>query len=77
MQGLNVWNEKVKKKGKLKPYVAGIPINVEERVLYNSGIARSIFPETEHDEIRGEIVDAPGELIGICHQKHLQAGPII
>jgi hypothetical protein len=39
-------------------------------LFYNTGVPRLIFPEIEHSQIRDEIIDAPGEVIDICHQKN-------
>lgn len=62
--GLNVWDLKIKA-GKLRPYVAHIPINLWGRDLLQLGTQIPAIPETTHYEIRGEMVDDPGEGIDV------------
>lgn len=66
--------------GKLRPYVADIPINLWWMdLLQHLGTQYNIpaFPETTHGEIRGEMADAPGEGIDECVsvvQTHVTTG---
>ena len=65
------------KKAKLKPYVAHIPINLWVQDVLQHWATQINIPRVEYNQIRGEMVDAPGEVIGIHNQKQPQAVPII
>lgn len=56
--------------GKLRHYVADIPINLWGRdLLQHWGTENNIpaIPETANGVIRGEMLDAPGEGINMCN----------
>ena len=66
--------------GKLRPYVADIPTNLWGRdFLQQKGTQIDILavPVTTNKEIRGYMVDAPGESIDTGDQEKSQAVPMI
>lgn len=54
--------------GKLKSYVADIPICLLEREFFLQQWLRLIFPKS-HNEIKAELVHAPGKGIAMHHHK--------
>ena len=65
--------------GKLRPYVADIPINLWGRDLLQWGTQINIpaIPGTANEEIRGDMVSAPREVIDTSDGKESQAVPMI